>query len=757
MVNRKRSYTLHFLLMAVLTAVALATVNYLGTQYRARLDLTADQRFTLSEGTQRLFSSLTDDVVVTYYVDEEPPPKRVNLERDVRDKLQELAVSSGGKLDWKVERITNADAQTKLEDLEKRNITKTIDVLTTGTDDAARMKGFQGYFSSIEIKYGLAEPVVINGVRNLVDKLDETTEHRVDTLEFDICFAVLQLRSKGGKIPLKRLVKVIREPLNFTLYVSEQMPANNPKLGQTIGDALQSLVNEGGGNVKLLRNQIPWGRLLSDGMQQVPFAKATTEETIDPNDPTRKGPKYYYTVVEISHGGRADVVFDFADETNVEAVLTKIEKSITELTQPRTKLGFVLPPGAVGQPRQPGAPPQTPYTDAFNYIASTFGYETELVDLASTYRIPRDLAVLVAIEPNKLSERELYEIDRYLAEGGNVVLLYQGWEAKLRMFASRPPETLALQKATTQPHFESWCKFHGITFGQDLLIDKAGTLAPYKMGRQGGSEPFVTTVPLAARVKPGDINADSIYGRWLAGMPLPFPVEMKLDDATLSAAGLERQDVITLKEDIYRFIPANPAFPEVPLQLRMDNAAEVEFDSAATPGTAIRMQRLADPALVATSLRGTFPSFWSKGDRKVPAWETPPAGGDPVAGQKPPELKPKAGSLLVCSSASTLNIEYLWGYEYNEAVNVVIPKGSTFYKNIAETHIYGEDLVRLRVRTGIAPRISGDVSDARRNWWLFLCIAGMPLLLAAYAVGRNLMQAKERQDYDSALGAGGKE
>lgn len=756
MVNRKRSYTMHFLLLAVLTAVALATVNYLAMQHRARLDLTADQRFTLSDGTQRLFESLTEGVHVTYFVDEEPPPKRINLERDVRDKLQELAASSAGKLTWSVERITNADAQARLEELEKRNVSKTIDVLTSGTDEAARMKGFQGYFSSIEIKYGLAEPVVINGVRNLVDKLDEATEHRVDTLEFDICFAVLQIRARGARAPIRRLARMLREDLQITLHTSEQMPAKNPGLGDTLHTALQSLADDSGGRVKYLRNMVPMGRVLSDGRQAWPYGKVTEEETVDSRDPTRKGPKFYYTVVAIAYAGRVDVVFDFESETTTEAVLSKLDTPVYELTKPRTKLGFVMPPGDINPQSPPGQPPQTPYNDAAMYIQQTFGYETEIINLASTRRIPRDLAVLIAFEPNQYPERELYEIDRYLAEGGNVVLLYQGWETRLEAPMGRFSDNLALSKNPTLKHFEDWCRFHGIEFGQDAMFDKGGSMAPYRRTRQG-SELQPTKVPLAVVVEPRDINGDSIYGRSLAGMPLPLPVEIKLDDKALQSRSLERQDVIALKDDIFRFIPSNPAFPELPLRLDLDNPAEVENDPEATPGKEIRFQRTRDPVLVATSLRGSFASFWDSDERKVPAWATPPAGGDPLAGQRAPEVKSRPGSLLVCSSAGTLNIQYLWGYAYEEAVNVVIPKGSTFFKNMAETHIYGEDLVRLRVRTGVAPRIAGELSEGRRLWWLLVCIAGMPAALLAVAFARGMARNRARQEYEAALGAGPKE
>ncbi|MDH5642304.1 MAG: GldG family protein, partial [Nitrospira sp.] len=86
MVNRARSQTYHFYLMAMLMVAGLCALNYLSIENNTRLDLTGDGRYTLSEGTERLLSSLGDTVSVTYYVNAELPPKRVNLERDVVDK-----------------------------------------------------------------------------------------------------------------------------------------------------------------------------------------------------------------------------------------------------------------------------------------------------------------------------------------------------------------------------------------------------------------------------------------------------------------------------------------------------------------------------------------------------------------------------------------------------------------------------------------------------------------------------------------------
>jgi len=759
-VNRKRNYTLHFLLLAVMVSVALGCVNYLSMEHRARLDLTGDGRFTLSEGTQRLFDSLTEPVVVTYYVDEEPPPKRINLERDVRDKLQELAATSGGKLAWSIDRITNATARSRQEDLEKKGIQPHQDFLTTGTDDAATVRGFQGYFTSLEVRYGLAEPVVINGIVNLVDKSDEGLDHRVDTLEFDICFAILRMRSQFTRGPIRRMVRASSQPIKFTLHVSEQMPAKNARLGATLYEALNALKEESGGNVSVERIVIPWNNQIREaGIFLSRMTMQTEEETVDPADESRKGNKYYYSIVQIQFGDRTGPpIYDFRDQASVESVLSKLEEPLYELMHPRTKLGFVLPPSepAHGESPMPGEPPpRGPYTPLFGYVRQQLRYQAVWVDLLNQRRIPGDLACLMVFEPNRLSERELYEIDRYLAEGGNVIMFYQGWETKLNMTGPRRfPERLSLTKVETKTHFVDWAEELGIEFGQDLLLDKGGMLAPYRQSMHGGIDVMPTTLPLAAIVEARDINNDSVFSRRLQGMPLPLPVAVTIDASKVEAAGLERVDIVTLRDDIYRFIPANPSFPEVPLSLSLDSKAEVQQDPAAEPGTEIRAQRVDGLVLIASGLQGTFPSYFARQGRVVPAWESPPPDGDPLAGHEPPPLKARPGARVVCGSAGTLNIEYLPGYGLSYAQTVAIPSGVAYFRNLAEAFIYGEDLVRLRARTGIAPRIGGEVSDQKRMFWLIMCIGGMPLILMLAGLGRALFRARAQQQFDAITGTG---
>ena len=763
MVNRRRNYTMHFYLMATLVALALGAVNYLGMEHRTRLDLTGDKRFTLSEGTQRLFEKLTEPINVVYYVDDEPPSKRINLERDVIDKLGELSVSSQGKLQYRVERISNDQVASRRKELEDKGVVVTVDVQTSGEDERSEVRGVQGYFSSLEINYGTAEPKVINGIVNLVDKVDEAREHRVDTLEFDIAYTVLTMRNETRRPSFERLLKSFEKPIRIAAYISEPMPDAHREMAANLNKALNAISQTL--PEKVTYQRVPLGPTARQ-VQKYPFSSGSLN--LQPFDGKREpifddngalvGVKdsLYFAAVLVQIDPDDDkfgAIWDFTEMKTEADIKKAIEDNIWEQTRPRTRLGFILPPSDPrAGPPQPGQMPQNGHTPLLNYITQVLKYDTVWVDLKTEKRVPRDLACLIVMEPNLLHERELYEIERYLNEGGNVAMLVQGYSADIDFSMSMtPPMGVRLKKEDMDPTFTDWAKNLGIEFGQNLLLRPNGKLQPFAVRgdqRRGQTLELVpTSVRLAPVIEPKDLNATSVFTRGLAAMPLPLLVEQTIDDDRLRTHELERTDLIRLKDDVYKFFAPDMTAPEIPLKFNLNSPAEVERDPGAEPAKGILAQKLDHDAVVATLISGQFPSFWVGEKRKVPGWS-----GDPESEDAQPVLNPRPGKLLVMTTAAALNVNYLRGYPQDEIEPVVINRGLTFYRNIAEAFIYGDDLVSLRARTGVAPRIVGPVSQGSKTFWFMICVAGVPLLLLGFAGVRSFLRARDRELYEIGLG-----
>ncbi len=88
------------LLLAIFTFVS----SILNDMRGARIDLTEDKLFTLSESAQNILSRLKVPVQVKYYVTREDkmPTQLKNLGRDVTDKLNDFSAASDGMLQFSV-------------------------------------------------------------------------------------------------------------------------------------------------------------------------------------------------------------------------------------------------------------------------------------------------------------------------------------------------------------------------------------------------------------------------------------------------------------------------------------------------------------------------------------------------------------------------------------------------------------------------------------------------------------------------------
>ena len=85
----------------------------------ARFDLTEGQIYTMSESSKKILRELPVPVKVNFYVtpSDKLPGELKNLERDVKDKLHEMSVASGGQLRYRVIHMEAANViQDKIKD-----------------------------------------------------------------------------------------------------------------------------------------------------------------------------------------------------------------------------------------------------------------------------------------------------------------------------------------------------------------------------------------------------------------------------------------------------------------------------------------------------------------------------------------------------------------------------------------------------------------------------------------------------------------
>lgn len=90
----KKQYTL----VILLTIGVLILINLLANRFFFRIDLTEDNRYTLSDATEELLQDLTEPVTVKAYFSNNLPPQLDMIRRDFRDMLVEYNQLSDGML-----------------------------------------------------------------------------------------------------------------------------------------------------------------------------------------------------------------------------------------------------------------------------------------------------------------------------------------------------------------------------------------------------------------------------------------------------------------------------------------------------------------------------------------------------------------------------------------------------------------------------------------------------------------------------------
>ena len=92
--NRKNSIILYILFVAGIIIL----LNILANRYFFRIDLTEDNRYTLSDATKDILKGLDDPITVTAYFSEGLPPNIDRTRRDFKELLAEYATRSRGNI-----------------------------------------------------------------------------------------------------------------------------------------------------------------------------------------------------------------------------------------------------------------------------------------------------------------------------------------------------------------------------------------------------------------------------------------------------------------------------------------------------------------------------------------------------------------------------------------------------------------------------------------------------------------------------------
>jgi hypothetical protein len=143
-------------------------------------------------------------------------------------------------------------------------------------------------------------------------------------------------------------------------------------------------------------------------------------------------------------------------------------------------------------------------------------------------------------------------------------------------------------------------------------------------------------------------------------------------------------------------------------------------------------------------MRGQFPDAYAGKER--PAWPAPVAApGMPPASPPPEEAPvtaptPAPGKLLVVGNAQMLHRNFLSGGNLD------------FFLNSVDALTLGDDIINVRSKKQINRTISKPSTSARQ-FWKFVNLGLVNILIAALGIGSALLRKRARAAYTAAASA----
>jgi ABC-type uncharacterized transport system involved in gliding motility auxiliary subunit len=533
-------------------------------------------------------------------------------------------------------------------------------------------------------------------------------------------FARVDLTAEGRYSLSKSFLNILgrlEDTLKVTYYVSEKAPVGFEKYRRDMLDKLHEIELAGKGKIVLevidpTEKKELRERLEKDGFE-FPIMVYQKDQEVQ---------AIVFTGLELLYEDKPKIQLQRAFQA--EGLEYMLGSKIIELTtKKKPVIAVSVPP----------SPPQNPQMAMMGQKQQGSGYEwlshgqwdeekkfeVKNVELNETNSIPPEAALLIMVRPKTLTERQKYEITKYLASGGRLLLVAAPFKVSYE-FGWR------VEKSPTG--LEDYLKELGINIKNDFIADNANLRMVRSINLFTG-EREEDRIPFFVKILPENIDQESVLTKLMPGLVAPFPAAIELDGDKLKKNGLREQVLARTSKQSW-VVPFTEAF---------DPKLEMKYDEST--------QHYDGQRNVFVMLEGQFP-FPYEG-KQIPEWNAAPR--TPEDKDKKPENAPtiekKPGSIAIISSPDAFHMMLMSSRELQGQLQgnySVIP-------NMAENFSMGEDLIRLRTKryeTRVIKGLGGSENDFKRNALKLGLLFGMPILVLIVALTLFFLRRASQTGYE---------
>jgi len=496
-----------------LVLVNLVVANlWLANVTGARADLTEGRLYSLSPASRSQLERLQEPLLIRGYFSSKTHPLLAPLVPQMRDLLDEFALAGGANV--RVEVIDPVE-NPALED--EANSKYGIRPVPFQVSDRYQSALVNSYFDVL-VSYG--DEYQVLGFRDLIE-IKQVTDSDIEVLlrnpEYDLTRAVKKVAAgfrSGGD-----LFAAISSPVQFTGYVSDaaSLPPELQEFRGVIEGVLQEVAGAAGDKLvtEFIDPQAGDGSVAAQIGNEYGF-RPMQASFFDTNT------FYYYltlrndeTIVQLPLPATRDAdSFRRMLDDGLKRFATGLLKTVVLVTPPAP------PPYMAQQMAQQGQMPNS-YQQLQQFLGADYTLENS--DLADGV-VPASASILLVLEPEGLSRKQLFGIDQYLMRGGSVVLATSPLGVRVagqRLLAT--PKTTGLN---------DWLAHHGVSQPQEFVMDPQNSAFPVPVTRQSGGFSFqemrMLDYPYFVDVRGSGLNEDNGITADLPQVTMPWasPIEV---------------------------------------------------------------------------------------------------------------------------------------------------------------------------------------------------------------------------------------
>lgn len=689
--EQTRAHREGLLLTAGLIALNLIALNiWLYPLSGARLDLTAQHEYSLSQTTRDLLQNVQEPLLIRGYFSEKTHPLLSPLVPRIRDLLQEYQIASNGKV--------NVEIVDPLKDPEKEaeaNQTYGIQPTPLQASDRYGASVVNAYFD-ILVRYG-DQNVVLN-FRDLIEvqpSPDGQVEVRLRNPEYDLTRAVKKV--VYGFQSVDAVLAAMKDPVKLSLYVT---PSTLPEWLKPAPDTIKKVAEEiqAKSNGKFTFEMVN----LDDPNSKVTRQMMVDQYGLRPIAATLFSDQTYYLHMVMQIGNKAQLLSPAGDLTEAN-VRTNIESALKRGSSGFLKVVGLWVPQDIPQPNAFGQ--QMPSFKRYQTISQQLSqdYTVRPVDLSSG-QVPTDVDVLAVIAPQNMSDKERYAIDQYLMRGGSVVLAAGNYAIAPDQLSG----SLGIQPI--QNGLRDMLASYGIDVQQSLVMDPQNEPFPVQVNRNLGGmqvqEVQAMKYPFFVDVRPDGMDRQSPILSSLPAVTLNWTSPVIVDEAKNKGRTL----TTLLKSSAGSW-------------LRTDTNIQPDLNTYPDFGFPVEGQPKSYP--LAVSVQGVFESYFKGKPSPLTAAPTPEAGQTAGPQPQPTPAAPVNAIGTIENSPDTARLVVIGSAEFLNDVVFQLSSNLTrdrylntlqFMQNTVDWSVEDLDLLTIRSR-GTSARVLNPLTESQQSFW----------------------------------------